>query len=122
MREMISDYIALVPDFEVCGTAPTGEKALEELADVEAELVLIDMSLPKMSGVDLVKEVVKQHPQLPCLMYSGYGEKSYAEQALTAGARGYVMKGDPDELIEGIRRVLASEVYLSEVVSKLSNG
>ena len=114
MRRMLHDYIQAEPDLEVCGTAATGAEALVALADLAADLVVVDMSMPKMSGVDLVETLLARQPDLSCLMYSGHSELSYVERARAAGARGYVLKGGPDELPQAIRRVLAGEEYLSE--------
>lgn len=116
MRQMIRDLVLSEPDFKVCGLAASGEEALHDLASGEAELVLIDMSLPEMSGIDLVKALRKQRPDLRCMLYSGHGEAIYVERALAAGAHGYVLKGTADELPKAIRHVLSDQVYISEVL------
>ena len=114
MRRMLKDYIQAEPDLEVCGTAASGSEALEALSDGTADLVVVDMSLPKMSGIDLVEVLLARQPALRCLMYSGHSEPSYVKRARAAGARGYVLKGGPDELPKAIRQVLGGEEYLSE--------
>lgn len=116
VREMVSNYITSFPDFEICGMAATGEEALESLADAEVNLVLIDTSLPGMSGIDLVGKVLALRPTLYCVIYSGHGETAYIERAMRAGARGYILKGNPDELADALRQVLGGETYLSEAL------
>jgi DNA-binding NarL/FixJ family response regulator len=116
VREMVSNYITSLPDFEVCGMAATGEEALESLVDAEVNLVLIDTSLPGMSGIDLVRKVLALRPTLCCVIYSGHGETAYIERATRAGARGYILKGNPDELAGALRQVLSGETYVSEAL------
>lgn len=121
MRETINDFLDGEADLRVCGMAATGEEALERLPGLEPELVLIDTSLPGISGIALVSVLVERWPSLRCLMYSGHGETTYVEHALAAGARGYVLKGTPDELPKAIRRVIGGEVYVSESLRARSN-
>lgn len=80
------------------------------------DLVIVDVALPAMNGIDLVAALHERFPTLPCLMLSGHTELNYVRRALDVGARGYVMKGDPFALPEAVRTVLAGEIYLSEEV------
>jgi DNA-binding NarL/FixJ family response regulator len=98
----------------VAAVVPTAEAALEQLALQTVDLVLVDVSLPAMSGIDLVAILRKQYPELPCLMLSGHKESSYIQRALAAGARGYVIKGDPLAILTAVKRVLLGETYLSD--------
>jgi DNA-binding NarL/FixJ family response regulator len=116
MRQMLHEFIAGVPEMEVCGVAGSGEEALEHLEAAHADLLLIDMSLPEMSGIDVVTSVHMMWPQLRCLMVSGHGEASYVKRAFDAGASGYVLKGNPHELPGAIQQVLAGDTYLSRTV------
>ena len=113
MREVLHDYLRAIPGLSVCGDAVSGEEALEGLAVSEPDLVLVDTSLPEMSGIDLVARVRARWPDLPCLMMSGHGQEEYVERALTAGARGYLLKGQPAELRPAIRQVMDGGRYLS---------
>jgi DNA-binding NarL/FixJ family response regulator len=112
MREMMSAYVSDLPGVHVCGTARTAEEALDRLT-AQADLVLVDVALPGMNGIDLVGEIGARRPGLPCLVCSGHDEASYVRRALRAGARGYVEKGNPAELAEAIRCLLGGEAYLS---------
>ena len=106
---------------DILGSA---EAALEKLAHLESvagpdqlpDLVLIDLSLPSMSGLDLVAALQEAYPSLPCIMLSGYREPVYVQRALSAGARGYVVKDNLLAIIEAVQRVLDGEIYLSEGV------
>lgn len=98
---------------EAVDVASTAERALQELAHREFDLALIDVSLPKMNGISLVSLIIAQHPALPCLMLSGHALPHYVQRALSAGARGYILKDDSAEITEGIRHVLNGEIYIS---------
>lgn len=79
-------------------------------------LVLVDISLPDMSGIELVAEIQRYYPNLPCLMLSGYQEVHYVQLALAAGARGYADKGDIEAITQAIEQVLDGEIYLSDAM------
>jgi DNA-binding NarL/FixJ family response regulator len=113
MREVLRDYLGALPGFEVCGESESAEEALEKLDAAAADLVLVDTSLPHMTGIDFVGEVAARWGSLPCLMLSGHGHEGYVQRALAAGARGYVLKGDPAELPGAIREVLGGHEYVS---------
>lgn len=119
MREMMTEFLTMAPDLHVAGQAKTAESALEELASTTVHLLLIDVALPGMSGIELVSEVRNRWPGLPCLMYSGHGEIAYARRALENGANGYVLKGNPDELVEAIHNVLSGKKYVSAPLKSL---
>lgn len=114
MREMLVAFLTNRSGYEVCGAAESAEEALGRLGELGYELALIDVSLPGISGIELVEAIRLRWPDIRCLMISGHGERSYVERALEAGARGYVLKGDPYELPEAIEQVMSGETYLSE--------
>lgn len=116
MRETLGYLIKREPGLAVCGVAETGEAAFQQLATVAADLVLVDLSLPGMNGIDLIQRLQARQPDLPCLILSGHTEVTYIRQALAAGARGYVLKGNPPEIVEGIRAVGGGGTYLSAAV------
>ena len=122
MRQVTSEFVGGLPDVEVCGAASSAEEALDLLPAVAADLVLVDVSLPGMSGIDLVAEVAARWPTLLCLMLSGHTEVGYVERALAAGARGYVMKGDTATLAESVRCVSDGGTYVSEAVRERLPG
>jgi DNA-binding NarL/FixJ family response regulator len=116
MRTVLIDFLGLAVGVDVCGTASTAEEAIVSLRDLGADLAVVDVSLPGMSGIDLVQQLRGSHPGLACLMLSGHGEIRYVQRALDAGARGYVLKGDARELPHAIDDILAGGIYLSEPV------
>lgn len=114
MRRALANFIDLLPDFEVTGTAETAEEALDYFAEGhEVDLVLVDTRLPEASGIEFVSALQERHPDVKCLMLSGHEERSYIDQALDAGAKGYIVKGKSDEIPEAIKAVLNGGTYMS---------
>lgn len=118
VRHGIALLLSKHPDLAICGEAGTVEEALEALPLARPQVVLVDLTLKDRSGLDLIREIRQRAPDVQCLVLSMHDEDDYAERALRAGARGYVMKEDADEVIvDAIRKVLAGEVYASPGVS-----
>ena len=103
-------------DLIVVGVFQSGEEALEKLPDLDVDLLLIDVSLPKMNGIQLAGRVHEQYPKLLCLMLSGHLTSFYVQRSLEAGARGYVLKDDTQGVLEGVERVLNGEIYVSKAL------
>lgn len=122
MRRTLGKAIRQFADFALCGEAPSAEAALEQLGDSGAQLVLVDVSLPGMDGIELIRILREKYPHLLTLAVSGHDESVYAASALRAGARGYVMKGKLAKVIEAIRHVRAGGVYASEEILGWLNG
>lgn len=99
---------------DVVTVVDTAEKALQVLPDLDVDLVLVDVSLPRMNGIELVSEIRRIYPDIPCLMISGHMSASYVRRSLEAGARGYAIKDSSAGIIEGIQRVLDGEIYISK--------
>ena len=121
MRDGIAQLVNQQPDLVVCGEASSAPEALDALARIEPELMLVDISLTGMDGIELIKIVRKRKPGLPMLVLSMHPEALYAERSVRAGAKGYVMKhASPGTLLEAMRRVLAGKLFLSpEMTEKL---
>lgn len=122
MRQSLRAFMRRQADIDVCGEAATAEAALGQIDEVRPDLVLIDVSLPGMSGLDLLELIRVRHPNLLCVMLSGHGERSHVDHALMAGARGYILKGDTDELAGALRKVIQGETYLSGLVQDKMSG
>ncbi len=102
---------------ELCGESGSGEEALVKLEGLDPDLILVDGSLPGMSGEDFVREVKRRQPDLPCLFYSGRDEVENVRSALDAGACGYVVKdGRFNELVEAVTRSVDGACYVSPSV------
>jgi len=101
---------------KVVGVVRSAEEALEKLPSLNVDLVLIDVSLPSMNGIQLVNEIHRQFPDILCLMLSGHLTPFYVKRSLEAGARGYVLKDDIPGVLEGVERVLEGEIYVSNAL------
>lgn len=112
VRESFVDLITLEPDLEVSAAVGTGSEALawlseERVPGLVPDLVLVDVSLPEMSGISLIQRLREEHPRLKTLVVSGHEQDLYARQAEEAGAAGYVSKYEAAQtLLPTIRRVL----------------
>jgi DNA-binding NarL/FixJ family response regulator len=103
-------------NIDVVGIIGSGEEALEKLPQLGVDLVQIDVSLPEMSGIQLVGLIHEKYPALLCMMLSGHLTPFYVKRALEAGARGYVLKDDIPGVLEGVQRVLEGEIYISSAL------
>jgi DNA-binding NarL/FixJ family response regulator len=123
LGRVLGRYLRQSGKMEVWSTAQTAEAALESLAsaggDRRPDLILVDVSLPGMSGLDLLAELGRRYPEMPCLMLSASHNPGHVRQALANGARGYVAKGDAPAIVDAIRRVLDGHVYLSDAVRQV---
>lgn len=118
LREMMVLSIELSDKLELSGAAGSGEEALEKLEQLETDLVLVDGSLPGMSGINFVKEIKKCRPDLLCLFFSGRDETEIVRQALEAGACGYVVKGgNQDEIATAAKLSMEGRCYISPSVA-----
>jgi len=113
MRQCVSDFVEDLEGVRICGSAASAEEALLILDEMAADLLLIDVSLPGLSGIDFVNTLRQRGMTVRCLMLSGHSEVAYATRALQAGANGYMLKGEPNEMEEGIRAVLQGGTFLS---------
>jgi DNA-binding NarL/FixJ family response regulator len=115
VRQGLAQLINHQPGLTVIGEAESAAKALELIRANKPDLVILDVSLPKTNGLELIKQVKAEKPNLPMLVISMHDEMLYAERALRAGARGYVMKKEPSEkMLLAINRVLKGEIYVSD--------
>ncbi len=117
-REGLAVVINRQSDLEVAGAASNAAEALALFSKVKPDLLVTDITMPGRSGLELLKDIHAIRPELPMLVLSMHDELLYAERALRAGARGYVMKdAGPDKLLEVIRLVVGGHSYVSKQVS-----
>jgi DNA-binding NarL/FixJ family response regulator len=118
MREGLAQLINNESDLTVCGEAGTGREALELAEKWKPDLLLVDISLPDKSGLEVIKDLRALQPGLAVLVISMHDESLYAERVLRAGARGYIMKQEGGKkLLQAIRQVLTGKIYVSEKMS-----
>jgi DNA-binding NarL/FixJ family response regulator len=116
-REGLAQLVKAEQDLTVCGQAGDAAQALRAIARLKPDLVLVDITLPGKSGLELIKELRSQNSQSKLLVVSMHDEALYADRVLRAGGDGYIMKQeDPEEIIHAIRDVLGGHIYVSEQV------
>lgn len=116
-REGLVQLINSEPDLSVCGKADNAEEAYRAVTRLKPDLVLVDISLPGKSGLELIKQIRRADTQVKLLVVSMHDEALYADRVLRAGGNGYVMKEeDPEVITQAIRDVLAGLIYVSEEV------
>jgi DNA-binding NarL/FixJ family response regulator len=105
-------------DLIVCGEAEDAQAAMAEVQATSPDVVIVDLRLKESNGLDLVRDLHTQYPDLPILVLSMYKESLYAERSLRAGAKGYIMKQEAtDKVMTAIRRVLKGDIYVSETMA-----
>jgi DNA-binding NarL/FixJ family response regulator len=119
LRDVLEEYVGRLPGVEVCIVSGSAEAALQDFDDSKPDLMLIDLSLPRMSGIDLIRELRLRQPELLCAILSGHRSSVYVRQALEVGANGYLLKGDPEEIERGIQAILAGKRYVSPELAEL---
>jgi DNA-binding NarL/FixJ family response regulator len=119
VRRGIADLINGEPDLGVCGEAATMQEAMALTQQHRPSLVIVDVSLNGNNGIELMKNLSTRWPDIPILAYSMHDEAIYAERALRAGAKGYVMKqSQPEVLLDALRVVLKGKIFLSDPMSE----
>lgn len=115
IRQGFAQLINQEEDLAVIGEAEDAPGAVELIEETKPDLALVDLSLKNSNGIELIKDLGKIQPELKVLVISLHDESVYAERALRAGARGFIMKAEATEsVMTAIRMVLRGEIYLSE--------
>lgn len=116
-REGLVQIISGEKDLSVCGEAGEADHALEAIVRLKPDLVLVDITLPGKSGLELIKELRSRNSKVRILVVSMHDEALYADRVLRAGGDGYIMKQeDPEEVVHAIRDILGGHIYVSEEV------
>jgi len=128
VRQGLAQIINGETDLEVIGEAEDASKALHLIETKQPDLVIVDISLRGNNGLELIKNIKAVLPNLPILVFSMHDETVYAQRALRAGARAYVMKQESaDKILLAMRRIIDGDIYVShrvadQVLQQLVNG
>ncbi len=118
MREGMKQFIDSLEGFECVWTAPSAVDASVKLEEDMPDVLVVDITLPGRSGLELIKDVHALHPSLPLLVLSMHEETLYAHRAIKAGAKGYLMKSADYEIFErALRKVASGKLWLSEDIA-----
>ena len=119
VREGLKQIVADTPDMVVAGEASNGDEVLKCLQKDDYDLVLLDITMPGQSGLEVLKQLRPQRPRLPVLILSMHPEEQYAVRALRSGASGYLTKESvPKELLQAIRKAASGGTYVSSSLAK----
>lgn len=119
MREGLRQLFGLMPDIEVVGEATTGAEVLDALREFQIDLLLLDMTMPGISGDDLITRIRSHHPALPILVLSMHEEPQIAQRALKAGANGYLTKDqDSQTLLSAVRKVSSGGRFIDPLLAE----
>ena len=119
VREGLKQILAESPDIIVAGEAENGVDAIKLFRKSKCQVMLLDISMPDRSGIEVLKQLKKEHPELAVLMLSMHREDQYAIRSLKAGAAGYLTKQSaPRELVTAIRQVAAGQKYVSAALAQ----
>ena len=123
VRTGVRRLLAASPDIE-CLEAKTGEEALALVASEPIKLAVLDLNLPGLGGVELIRCLVRKRPQLLVLVFSTHAEQIYVDRSLEAGALGYVSKNaDPEELARGVHALLRGRTYIeTDLTEEFESG
>lgn len=120
VRDGLRLLLETQPDFRIIGQAENGLQAVEALTKKCADVLLIDLAMPEMNGIEATRQIRQNCPETRVIVLSMHGSPEYISRALQAGAQGYVLKASAGaEVIEAVRTVLAGHRYLSQKVSDL---
>jgi len=122
-RQGLVQLINSTNDMMVCGEAEDFAETLRLIKDLSPDLALVDITLKNRNGIELIKDIKLRYPDIKIIVLSMHDEKVYAERALRAGAKGYIMKLEaPETILKVIKHVLANNIYVSnEIATRIFN-
>ena len=120
VREGLCIMLGNQPDMQVVGAARNGREAIRLVDEQNPDVVVIDISMPELNGIDAIQQMLPRHPRLMVIVLSIHETKPYVFRALRAGARGYLIKETAGlEVVEAVRAVYRGERYLSQRIADL---
>jgi len=109
----ISFFLSMQPDFELVGEANNGKEAVEKAAELKPDIILMDLNMPVMDGIEASKLIARQNPDIKVLVLTSFSDRSHIVPALQSGAAGYMLKDvEPDQLAEAIRSAYKGNIQL----------
>jgi len=121
MREGLASILAAAGDMEIVGEAGDGMQALEVCTKLKPDVLVADLSMPSLNGIEVADRLRTQSPRTAVLICSMYSEEKHVHEALKAGASGYILKGcSVPELLEAVRRVAAGGIHLGPEVGNIA--
>ena len=118
VRDGLAMLLKLEPDIDIVGTAEDGAEAVEMVADKGPDLILMDLKMPIMNGVEATRQITMQHPEVKVLVLTTYADDEWVFDAIQAGASGYLLKDTPrEELIKAVRGTVTGKTYVDPSIA-----
>jgi DNA-binding NarL/FixJ family response regulator len=122
-RRLLRQEVERGDDLQVIGEAGDGQELLELLEEVNPDLVILDISMPNLGGLEAAQRLKQSHPQVKVLFLSMHKKKAFVQQAQTLGAAGYVLKEEMDQsLLPAICQIRAGKTYISPILDNCQPG
>lgn len=119
LREGLKALLGSDPDLEICGEADNGKDAIKLVQRLNPDIILMDLSMPRIHGLEAIREIRKTNPTTKILVLTVHDDEEYISATLRSGASGYVLKNDSyNELLSSIKTVLRGKPYLSPAISQ----
>jgi len=119
VRDGLVMLLKLEPDIDIVGTAEDGAEAVQMVADKGPDLILMDLKMPIMNGVEATRQIMMKYPQVKVLVLTTYADDEWLFDAIQAGASGYLLKDTPrEELIRAVRGTAAGKTYIDPSIAK----
>ena len=123
VRDGIKKLLQVVPEITISGEASNGKELLEKIASTDTDIIIMDISIPDISGIELTKQICKKYPKIKVLILSMYTKDIFIINAIAAGAKGYLPKNTTrDELIKAINEIYNGNEYYNDTISKAILG
>jgi DNA-binding NarL/FixJ family response regulator len=120
VRRGVRALLEAEPEWEICGEAASGPDAVEQVKLLKPDIVILDLSLPGLNGLDAARQILKISPLTEVLVLTMHDSEELAQQVLRAGARGYVLKSDADQnLVAAVRSLSEHKPFLTSAVTEL---
>lgn len=123
VRDGIKKLLQVVPEITISGEASNGKELLKKIASTDTDIIIMDISIPDISGIELTKQICKKYPKIKVLILSMYTKDIFIINAIAAGAKGYLPKNTTrDELIKAINEIYNGNEYYNDTISKAILG
>lgn len=120
LRSGLKQVLSQEPDFIVAGEAEDAEQVVQRMEQEQWDFVILDITMPGRSGLDVLRDIRRKQPALPVLVLSMHSEDQFAVRAIKAGANGYISKDNaPAEVVRAIRRILTGKKYVSPTLAEI---